>query len=60
MMVSPAQVEAARVQMMNARRALENYEKLKGHGASTEHTRLMTIFANSARIYLRVSMCQNG
>lgn len=58
-MVNPAEVKAARVQMLNARKALENYEKLKGHAASTEHTRLIKVFANTAKIYLRVSMSEN-
>jgi hypothetical protein len=58
-MVHPAEVEAARVQMMNARKALEDYEKVKGHVASIEHMRLIRVFANSAKIYLRVSLSEN-
>ena len=58
-MVHPAEVNAARAQMMNARKALEDYEKLKGHAASTEHMRLIKVFANSASIYLRVSLSKN-
>ena len=58
-MVHLAEVEAARLQMMKARKALENYEKLKGHSASTEHMKLIKVFANSAKIYLRVSMSEN-
>jgi hypothetical protein len=58
-MVHPAEVEAAKVQMMNAREALEDYEKAKGHAASIEHMRLIRVFANSAKIYLRVSLSEN-
>ena len=58
-MVHPAEVEAAKLQMMKARKALENYEKLKGHSASTEHMRLIKVFATSAKTYLRVSMSEN-
>jgi hypothetical protein len=58
-MVHPTEVKAARLQMMKARKELENYEKLKGHSASTEHMRLIKVFANSAKIYLRVSMSEN-
>lgn len=58
-MVNPGEVKAARVQMMKARQALENYEKIKGHSASTERLRLIKVFANTAKIYLRVSMSEN-
>ena len=59
MMVHPAEVEAAKVQMMMARKALEEYEKLYGHASSTEHMRLVKAFANSAKLYLRVSLSKN-
>jgi hypothetical protein len=58
-MVHPAEVEAAKVQMMMARKALEDYEKLNGHASSTEHMRLVKAFANSAKTYLRVSLSEN-
>lgn len=58
-MVHPAQVEAARVQMMNARKALEDYEKLNGVASSIEHMKLVRVFANTAKVYLRVSMSEN-
>lgn len=58
-MIHPAEMEAAKVQMMNARKALEDYEKLNGHASSTEHMRLVKAFANSAKIYLKVSLSEN-
>jgi len=58
-MVHPSEVEAARVRMMNARKALEDYEKFNGHASSREHLRLVKAFANSAKIYLRVLMSKD-
>ncbi|HEX5412555.1 MAG TPA: hypothetical protein VFZ27_11955 [Terriglobia bacterium] len=58
-MVRPAEVEAAKAQMMNARKALEDYENLNGHGSCTEHMKLVQAFANSAKVYLRVSISEN-
>ena len=45
--------------MMNARKALEDYEKLNGVASSIEHMKLVRVFANTAKIYLRVSMSEN-
>ena len=59
MMVHPAEVEAAKAQMMIARKALEDYENLNGHASSTDHMRLVKAFANSAKLYLKVSLSEN-
>jgi hypothetical protein len=54
-MVIPADVKAARLRMLEARKMLENYEKLKGFAMSLEHKRLTNVFSKSADVYLRIS-----
>ncbi len=54
-MIIPADVETARLRMLEARKALEHYEKLKGFAASIEHEKLAKVFTRAAEIYLRIS-----
>jgi hypothetical protein len=57
-MVSPGEVEAARLRMLEARKALEDYEKLNGPAPSTEHTRLVQAFTKAIDTYLKLSARQ--
>jgi len=41
--------------MLEARKALENYETLKGFALSSEHKRLTEVFAKATATYLRLS-----
>jgi len=54
-MILPAELEAARLHMVAARKALEDYEKLKGFAASMEHEKLSKIFRRFTEVYLRLS-----
>lgn len=54
-MVRPADIEIARLRMVQARKALEDYEKLNGHSTSLEHEKLTKIFTRATEIYLRAS-----
>jgi hypothetical protein len=44
--------------MLEARRALEEYERLKGVAWSLEHTRLTRAFTKAAETYLKLSASQ--
>jgi len=57
-MASPQDIESARLSMLEARKALENYETLKGTAASGEHTRLMGAFTKATETYLKLSASQ--
>lgn len=52
------EIESAKVRMLEARKALEDYETLKGFSSSGEHTRLIKVFARATEIYLRLSASQ--
>ncbi len=54
-MASPPHVESARLNMLEARKALEDHEKLNGFVASGEHTKLIQVFTKATDIYLRLS-----
>ena len=54
-MVSPDEVEAARLRMLEARKELEDYEKLNGRAPSTEHTNLTQAFTKAIDIYLKLA-----
>jgi hypothetical protein len=54
-MASPHDIESARLRMLEARKALEDYETLKGFVSSREHLTLIRIFTRATQIYLRLS-----
>jgi hypothetical protein len=55
MMACRHEIESARLCMLEARKALEEYETLKGLATSSEHNKLCRIFAKATKIYLRLS-----
>lgn len=58
MMASPHDIEAARLRMLEARKALEDYETLRGTAPSCEHTRLTQLFTKATQTYLKLSASQ--
>jgi len=58
MMASPHDTESARLSMLEARKALEDYETLKGFVSTCEHTRLTRVFTIATETYLRLSADQ--
>lgn len=59
MMASPHDVETARLSMLEARKALEDYETLKGNASSREHTKLTQAFTKATETYLKLSASQS-
>jgi len=57
-MASPQDIESARLSMLEARKALEDYETLKGFASSCEHMRLTRAFAKATQVYLELSANQ--
>jgi hypothetical protein len=57
-MVSRHDIESARLCMLEARKALEDYEMLKGVASSCDHMRLSRAFANATQAYLKLSASQ--
>jgi hypothetical protein len=57
-MASPHEIESARLNMLEARKALEGYERLKGFVSSIEHTRLTQAFTKASETYLKLSASQ--
>jgi hypothetical protein len=57
-MVSADEIELAKLRMLEVRKALEDYETLKGTAASSEHTRLTQAFTNATHTYLKLSRKQ--
>ncbi len=57
-MTSPQDIESARLRMVEARKALEDYEALTGFALSSEHARLTLAFIKATEIYLRLSAVQ--
>ena len=51
-------IESARLSMLEARKALEDYETLHGFVSSCEHTRLTQVFTKATQAYLRLSTSQ--
>ena len=51
-------IESARLRMLEARKALEDYERLKGAASSPEHTTLIRVFTKAAQTYLKLSAHQ--
>lgn len=58
MMASLHDIESARLSMMEARKALENCETLKGCAISSERLKLIQIFNRATKTYLRLSASQ--
>ena len=52
LMASPHDIESARLAMLDARKALEDYETLKGFGGSYDHARLSKEFNKATHTYL--------
>ena len=57
-MESRQAIESARLTMLEARKALEDYERLKGAASSPEHTALIRVFTKAAQTYLKLSASQ--
>jgi hypothetical protein len=57
-MASTHEIESARLSMLEARKALEDYEALKGFVSSFEHTRLTQVFSKATATYLKLSSSQ--
>ncbi len=57
-MVSRQDIEAVRLRMLEARKALEDYERLKGTASSSEHRRLIQAFTKATETYLVLSKRQ--
>ena len=57
-MASPHDVESARLRMLEVRKALEDYETLKGVASSCEHMKLTQAFAKASNAYLKLSASQ--
>ena len=55
MMASRPEIESARLNMLEARKVLEDYESLKGIISCAEHTTLTREFDKAAQTYLRLS-----
>jgi hypothetical protein len=51
-MASPHAIESARLNMVETRKVLEDYERLKGYVYSPEHTRLTQAFTKATQVYL--------
>jgi hypothetical protein len=51
-------IETAKLCMLEARKALEDYETLKGTATCSEHLRLMQEFTKATDTYLRLSASQ--
>jgi hypothetical protein len=57
-MASRQDIEAAKLRMLEARKPLEDYEKLKGSDSSREHSRLIQAFTKATETYLKLSNSQ--
>jgi hypothetical protein len=57
-MASPHEIESGRLSMLEARKALEDYETLNGAAWSREHTRLTQVFTKATETYLKLSASQ--
>ncbi len=58
-MSCPRELETARLLMLEARKALEDYETLKGFASTCEHTRLTLVFTKATHSYLKLSPVQH-
>jgi hypothetical protein len=57
-MASPQDIESARLIMLDAREALEDYQDTKGFASSCEHSRLTQAFTKATETYLMLSKSQ--
>jgi hypothetical protein len=57
-MASAHDVESAKLGMLEARKALEDYETLNGFALSSEHIRLIQVFNKAIKTYLKLSKNQ--
>lgn len=51
-------IKSARLSMLEARQALEDYERLKGAASASEHVMLNREFTKATQTYLRLSAHQ--
>lgn len=51
-------IESARLRMLEARQALENYENANGRATTSEHMRLSLAFRKATQMYLKLSRTQ--
>ena len=58
MIDSRKEIESARLSMLEARKALEDYETLTGFISSREHTILTQAFTKATGTYLQLSASQ--
>jgi hypothetical protein len=54
-MASSIEIESARLIMLDAREALEDYQNTKGFALSSELSRLTQAFAKATEAYLTIS-----
>jgi hypothetical protein len=57
-MASTPDIESARLSMLEARTALEDYESRKGFVYSDEHLRRIEVFTKATATYLKLSASQ--
>ena len=57
-MDSPNHVESARLNMLEARKALEDYETLNGFASSPDHKNQVQAFSSATEAYLKLSASQ--
>ncbi len=57
-MASPHDIEAAKLRMLEVRKALQDYETLRGIASSWEHKQLIQAFTKATEAYLRLSARQ--
>ena len=55
-MMASHKLESARLNMLEARKALDDYERLNGYASSGEHSRLTQMFTKASRTYLHLSV----
>lgn len=51
-------IESARLRMLRARQALEDYERANGCATTSEHIRLSFAFRRATQMYLKLSRTQ--
>jgi len=51
-------IESAKLSMLEARKALEDYETLKGYVSSGVHSKLILVFTKATKTYLMLSASQ--
>ena len=51
-MMASHEIESARLNMLEARKALDDYEWINSYASAGQHTRLTQIFTKASRTYL--------